>query len=119
VKGLKVGIPREYFVEELPKEFRDAWLKAGELLAEGGATIEEVSLPNTPHALSTYYIIATAESYSNLARYDGIRYGSFFLFLLLPNQLKLSGKQKVTEVKEWKTWKLCIRKHEKKALAKK
>jgi aspartyl-tRNA(Asn)/glutamyl-tRNA(Gln) amidotransferase subunit A len=75
VKGLRVGVPKEYRVAGMPAEIERLWRKGIEWLAAAGAETLEVSLPNTPHALPTYYIIAPAEASSNLARYDGVRYG--------------------------------------------
>jgi aspartyl-tRNA(Asn)/glutamyl-tRNA(Gln) amidotransferase subunit A len=75
VKGKKVGIPKEYRVEGTHAEILALWDKGAQLLKEAGAEIVEVSLPHTKYALPTYYIIAPAEASSNLARYDGVRYG--------------------------------------------
>jgi len=75
VKGLKVGIPKEYFVEGLDKEIKEAISAAIEVLKKLGVSFKEVSLPHTEYAIATYYIIATAEASSNLARYDGVQYG--------------------------------------------
>ncbi len=75
VKGLRVGIPKEYNAGHMPEEITSVWKKAIDLLTEAGAEIIEVSLPHTKYALSAYYIIACAEASSNLARYDGVRYG--------------------------------------------
>lgn len=75
VKGLKVGIPKEYRVDDMPQEIEDLWQKGIEWLQSGGAEIIDISLPHTHYALPAYYIIATAEASSNLARYDGVRYG--------------------------------------------
>lgn len=75
VKGLRIGIPKEYFVEGLDQEVRDKVMAAIGALAGLGAEIVEVSLPHTEYALATYYLIAPAEASSNLARYDGVRYG--------------------------------------------
>jgi aspartyl-tRNA(Asn)/glutamyl-tRNA(Gln) amidotransferase subunit A len=75
VKGLRVGIPEEYFAEGLAPEVEQAVRAAVERLRSDGATIEEVSLPHTRHAVATYYVIATAECSSNLARFDGVRFG--------------------------------------------
>ncbi len=75
IKGLKIGIPKEYFPQKLDPEVKEAVLKAAEELEKQGAIIEECSLPHTEHALTSYYIIASAEASSNLARYDGVRYG--------------------------------------------
>jgi aspartyl-tRNA(Asn)/glutamyl-tRNA(Gln) amidotransferase subunit A len=75
VKGLKVGIPKEYAVKGTPAEIRALWDKGVAWLEQAGATAVEVSLLHTRYALPTYYIIAPAEASSNLARYDGVRYG--------------------------------------------
>lgn len=75
VRGLKVGIPKEYRVDGMAQEIRDLWARGRAWLEEGGAEIVEVSLPHTKYALADYYIIAPAEASSNLARYDGVRYG--------------------------------------------
>jgi aspartyl-tRNA(Asn)/glutamyl-tRNA(Gln) amidotransferase subunit A len=75
VKGLKVGIPAEYRIEGMAKEIADAWDKGIAILKEAGAEIVNVSLPHSKYALPTYYIIAPAEASSNLARYDGVRFG--------------------------------------------
>jgi aspartyl-tRNA(Asn)/glutamyl-tRNA(Gln) amidotransferase subunit A len=73
--GLRIGLPREYFVEGLDPLIRGKITEAINLLAEQGARIVEVALPHTRYAISTYYLIATAEASSNLARYDGVKYG--------------------------------------------
>ncbi|MDH5723748.1 MAG: Asp-tRNA(Asn)/Glu-tRNA(Gln) amidotransferase subunit GatA [Alphaproteobacteria bacterium] len=75
IKGLKVGIPKEYRVDGMPEEILKLWEKGIEWLKSAGAQIVDVSLPHTHYALPTYYIIAPAEASSNLARYDGVRYG--------------------------------------------
>lgn len=75
LKGLKVGIPREYRVEGMPKEIEDSWNKGAQWMKEQGAEIIDVSLPNVKYALPAYYILAPCEASSNLARYDGVRYG--------------------------------------------
>lgn len=75
VKGLKVGVPREYRIDGMSEEIAALWDKGVELLKAQGAEIVDVSLPHTHYALPTYYIIAPAEASSNLARYDGVRYG--------------------------------------------
>ena len=75
VKGLKIGIPKEYFVEGLDPEVKDAVIAAIEVLKSKGATFKEVSLPHTEYGIATYYITATSEASSNLARYDGVQYG--------------------------------------------
>jgi aspartyl-tRNA(Asn)/glutamyl-tRNA(Gln) amidotransferase subunit A len=75
VKRLRVGIPREYRMDGAPPEIDALWSKGAEWLKAQGAEIVEVSLPHTKYALPTYYIVAPAEASSNLARYDGVRYG--------------------------------------------
>ncbi|MBP7253457.1 MAG: aspartyl/glutamyl-tRNA amidotransferase subunit A, partial [Alphaproteobacteria bacterium] len=75
LKGLKVGIPREYRMDGMPAEIDALWQKGADWLRDAGAEIIEVSLPHTKYSLPTYYIIAPAEASSNLARYDGLRFG--------------------------------------------
>jgi len=75
VKGLRVGIPAEYRVDGMPEAIDRLWQKGAEWFRERGAEIVEINLPHTRHALPTYYIVAPAEASSNLARYDGVRYG--------------------------------------------
>jgi len=75
IKGKKIGIPKEYRVEGMPKEIEKIWQKGITIAKEAGADIVDVSLPNTNYALPTYYIVAPAEASSNLARYDGVKYG--------------------------------------------
>lgn len=75
VKGKKVGIPEEYRMDGMDAEVAAEWEKGAKMLADAGAEIVPVSLPNTKHALAAYYIIAPAEASSNLARYDGVRFG--------------------------------------------
>jgi len=75
LRGKKVGIPREYRVDGMPAEIDALWEQGIAFLKDAGAEIVEVSLPHTQYALPTYYIIAPAEASSNLARYDGVRYG--------------------------------------------
>lgn len=75
VKGLKVGVPKEYFAEGLDTEVADKVHEAIAVLEKCGASIEDISLPHTEYAIATYYIIAPAEASANLARYDGVRYG--------------------------------------------
>ena len=75
IKGKKIGIPKEYRVEGMPKEIEDLWKKGIEYAKDCGAEIIDISLPNTSYALPTYYIVAPAEASSNLARYDGVKYG--------------------------------------------
>ena len=75
IKGTKIGIPKEYVVEGMSKEIQKLWDKGIEICKSLGCEIINVSLPHTKYALPTYYIIAPAEASSNLARYDGVRYG--------------------------------------------
>lgn len=75
VKGLKVGLPKEYFIDGMDPEVRGAIEKAVKELESQGAEVVEISLPHTNYAVATYYIIATAEASANLARFEGIRYG--------------------------------------------
>jgi aspartyl-tRNA(Asn)/glutamyl-tRNA(Gln) amidotransferase subunit A len=75
VKGLRIGIPKEYRVEGMPPEIEKLWEQGIAWLKEAGCEIVEVSLPHTKYALPAYYIVAPAEASSNLARYDGMRYG--------------------------------------------
>ncbi len=75
IKGLRVGIPREYRPEGLSSEINALWDKGAQWLKEQGAEIVDISLPHTKYALPAYYIVAPAEASSNLARYDGVRYG--------------------------------------------
>jgi aspartyl-tRNA(Asn)/glutamyl-tRNA(Gln) amidotransferase subunit A len=75
VKGLKIGIPKEYRVDGMSREIEDLWQKGIEIFRQAGGEIVEVSLPHTKAALPAYYIVAPAEASSNLARYDGVRYG--------------------------------------------
>jgi aspartyl-tRNA(Asn)/glutamyl-tRNA(Gln) amidotransferase subunit A len=75
VKGLRIGLPREYFVEGMGPEVAGAVRDAVRQLESLGAIVEDVSLPHTEYAIGAYYLIATAEASSNLARYDGTRYG--------------------------------------------
>ena len=75
IRGLKVGIPKEYHMDGMAPEIDALWCEGIDLMKQAGAEIIDVSLPNTQHALPTYYIIAPAEASANLARYDGVRYG--------------------------------------------
>ena len=76
VKGMKIGVPKEYRVEGMPQEIEDLWQTGIKWLQDMGAEIVDVSLPHTKYALPAYYIVAPAEASSNLARYDGMRYGA-------------------------------------------
>jgi aspartyl-tRNA(Asn)/glutamyl-tRNA(Gln) amidotransferase subunit A len=75
VRGKRIGIPKEYRIDGVPAEIDQVWERGIALMRDAGAEIVEVSLPHTKYALPTYYIIAPAEASSNLARYDGVRYG--------------------------------------------
>ena len=75
VKGLKIAIPKEYFIEGIDPQVKQAVLTAIDVLKANGADFKEVSLPHTKYAVATYYIIATSEASSNLGRYDGVQYG--------------------------------------------
>ncbi|QOG05089.1 Asp-tRNA(Asn)/Glu-tRNA(Gln) amidotransferase subunit GatA [Aureimonas sp. OT7] len=75
VKGMRIGIPREYRVEGMPEEIEALWQQGIAWLRDAGADIVDVTLPHTKYALPAYYIVAPAEASSNLARYDGVRYG--------------------------------------------
>jgi aspartyl-tRNA(Asn)/glutamyl-tRNA(Gln) amidotransferase subunit A len=89
VRGLRIGIPKEYRIDGAPPEIDSLWQKGAEWLRAQGAEIIEVSLPHTKYALPAYYIVAPAEASSNLARYDGVRYGH-----------RASGAHDLTEVYE-------------------
>ncbi|WP_299598796.1 Asp-tRNA(Asn)/Glu-tRNA(Gln) amidotransferase subunit GatA [uncultured Tateyamaria sp.] len=75
IKGKKIGIPAEYRMDGMPEEIETLWTQGREMLADAGAEIIDISLPHTKYALPAYYVIAPAEASSNLARYDGVRYG--------------------------------------------
>ena len=76
VKGMKIGIPKEYRIDGMSKEIEQLWSKGAEWLKAAGAELVEISLPHTKYALPAYYVVAPAEASSNLARYDGVRYGA-------------------------------------------
>ena len=75
IKGKKIGIPKQYRVDGMPKEIDELWKKGMKIIEDNGGEIVEINLPNTNYALPTYYIVAPAEASSNLARYDGVKYG--------------------------------------------
>ena len=75
IRGKKIGIPREYRMDGMPDEIETLWSKGADMLRDAGAEITDISLPHTKYALPAYYVIAPAEASSNLARYDGVRYG--------------------------------------------
>ncbi|MCR6634814.1 Asp-tRNA(Asn)/Glu-tRNA(Gln) amidotransferase subunit GatA [Devosia sp.] len=88
VKGLTIGVPREYRMDGMPSEIEALWNQGLEWLKAEGATVKDISLPHTKYALPAYYIVAPAEASSNLARYDGVKYG-----------LRVSGKD-ITDLYE-------------------
>lgn len=88
VKGLTIGVPREYRMDGMPAEIEALWNQGLEWLKAEGATVKDISLPHTKYALPAYYIVAPAEASSNLARYDGVKYG-----------LRVSGKD-ITDLYE-------------------
>ena len=88
VKGLCIGVPKEYRMEGMPAEIEKLWEQGLEWLRAEGATVKDISLPHTKYALPAYYIVAPAEASSNLARYDGVKYG-----------LRVSGKD-ITDMYE-------------------
>ena len=75
IKGIRIGLPKEYFIPGIEEEVKKRILTATKVLQDLGARVEEVSLPHTEYAVATYYLVATAEASSNLARYDGVGYG--------------------------------------------
>ncbi len=75
VKGLRIGVPKEYHIDGMPAEIEKLWRQGLDWLRDAGAEIVEISLPHAEYALPTYYIVAPAEASSNLARYDGVRFG--------------------------------------------
>ncbi|QIE55200.1 Asp-tRNA(Asn)/Glu-tRNA(Gln) amidotransferase subunit GatA [Pikeienuella piscinae] len=91
IRGKTIGIPREYRIDGMPDEIEALWTKGREMLADAGAKVVDISLPHTKYALPAYYIIAPAEASSNLARYDGVRYGA---------RAKLAADDGVTEMFE-------------------
>ena len=76
MKGLKIGIPKEYFIKGLDSDVEKAVKEAIEVLKKQGVSVVDISLPHTDYAIAVYYLVATAEASSNLARYDGVKYGS-------------------------------------------
>ena len=91
IRGKKIGIPREYRMDGMPDEIEKLWADGTAMLKDAGAEIVDISLPHTKYALPAYYVIAPAEASSNLARYDGVRYG---------HRAKLSQGDGVTEMYE-------------------
>jgi aspartyl-tRNA(Asn)/glutamyl-tRNA(Gln) amidotransferase subunit A len=91
IRGKTIGIPREYRMDGMPGEIETLWSQGAEMLRDAGAKIVDISLPHTKYALPAYYVIAPAEASSNLARYDGVRYG---------HRAKLAQGDGVTEMYE-------------------
>ena len=91
IRGKRIGIPREYRMDGMPAEIDALWKQGAAMLRDAGAEIVDISLPHTKYALPTYYVIAPAEASSNLARYDGVRYG---------RRAKLSQGDGITEMYE-------------------
>ncbi len=91
IRGQRIGIPREYRMDGMPEEIEALWSRGAEMLRDAGAEIVDISLPHTKYALPAYYVIAPAEASSNLARYDGVRYGQ---------RAKLAKGDGVTEMYE-------------------
>lgn len=91
IRGKTIGIPREYRVDGMPQEIEALWARGADMLRDAGAKVVDVSLPHTKYALPAYYVIAPAEASSNLARYDGVRYG---------RRAQLSAGDGVTEMYE-------------------
>jgi len=75
IKGKKIGLPKEYRMDGMPPEIEKLWTQGAEMLKDSGAIVVDVNLPHTKYALPVYYVLAPAEASSNLARYDGVRYG--------------------------------------------
>jgi aspartyl-tRNA(Asn)/glutamyl-tRNA(Gln) amidotransferase subunit A len=91
IRGKTIGIPKEYRMDGMPDEIETLWSEGTAMLRDAGATIVDISLPHTKYALPAYYVIAPAEASSNLARYDGVRYG---------HRAKLSQGDGITEMYE-------------------
>jgi aspartyl-tRNA(Asn)/glutamyl-tRNA(Gln) amidotransferase subunit A len=91
IRGKTIGIPREYRMDGMPDEIEALWAEGRKMMEDAGAKIVDISLPHTKYALPTYYVIAPAEASSNLARYDGVRYG---------HRAKLSQGDGITEMYE-------------------
>jgi len=91
IKGKKIGLPKEYRMDGMPSEIETLWADGADMLRDAGAEIVDISLPHTKYALPAYYVIAPAEASSNLARYDGVRYG---------HRAKLDAGDGITEMYE-------------------
>ena len=91
IRGKKIGIPREYRMDGMPSEIEALWANGMVMMKDAGAEVVDISLPHTKYALPTYYVVAPAEASSNLARYDGVRYG---------HRAKLAAGDGITEMYE-------------------
>ncbi|TMV39381.1 Asp-tRNA(Asn)/Glu-tRNA(Gln) amidotransferase subunit GatA, partial [Thioclava sp. BHET1] len=91
IRGKKIGLPREYRMDGMPEEIEALWQQGSAMLRDAGAEVVDISLPHTKYALPAYYVIAPAEASSNLARYDGVRYG---------HRAKLAQGDGITEMYE-------------------
>ena len=91
IRGKKIGIPKEYRLDGMPAEIETLWTQGSEMLRDAGAEIVDITLPHTKYALPAYYVIAPAEASSNLARYDGVRYG---------HRAKITSGEGITEMYE-------------------
>jgi aspartyl-tRNA(Asn)/glutamyl-tRNA(Gln) amidotransferase subunit A len=91
IRGKVIGIPKEYSMDGMPEEIETLWTQGAAMLRDAGAEIRDISLPHTKYALPAYYVIAPAEASSNLARYDGVRYG---------HRAKLAQGDGITEMYE-------------------
>ncbi|MER2509840.1 MAG: Asp-tRNA(Asn)/Glu-tRNA(Gln) amidotransferase subunit GatA [Amaricoccus sp.] len=91
MRGKRIGVPKEYRIDGMPAEIEALWQRGAEMLRDAGAEIVEISLPRTKYALPAYYVIAPAEASSNLARYDGVRYG---------HRARIEAQEGVTEMYE-------------------
>ncbi|WP_136645029.1 Asp-tRNA(Asn)/Glu-tRNA(Gln) amidotransferase subunit GatA [Tabrizicola sp. YIM 78059] len=91
IRGKVIGIPKEYRMDGMPAEIEALWQRGIEMMRDAGAEVRDISLPHTKYALPAYYVIAPAEASSNLARYDGVRYG---------HRAKLAAGDGVTEMYE-------------------
>ncbi len=91
VRGRRIGVPKEYRVDGMPSEIEALWSRGAEMLSDAGAEVVEISLPHTRHAVPAYYVVAMAEASSNLARYDGVRYG---------RRARIGAQEGVTEMYE-------------------
>ena len=91
IRGKVIGIPREYRMDGMPAEIEALWARGIEMMKDAGAEVRDISLPHTKYALPAYYVIAPAEASSNLARYDGVRYG---------HRAKLTAGDGITEMYE-------------------